>query len=145
MAADELTLLKDQFLDNAQRMGFTIFYGAYPDNLPLMAWNSDLEPDPIRFLQLAKSKNASLLYANWVIFTPETIDQNILQGQNLSDAQTDWLNDHNSRLAEFRQYVNLTASVRVGFLLDGVFHFFERVFDWYPAFGRLIDEEMPDV
>jgi hypothetical protein len=141
---DELTIFKDQILDNAQRLGFTIFYGAYPDNLPAMSWNGDLEPDPVRFLQLAKSLNARLLYVNWVTFTPADIDEKILQGEDLSDAQTDWLNDHNSRLEEFRQYVNQIASARAGFFLDGVFHFYERVFDWYQNFGNLINEEMPD-
>lgn len=141
---DELTLFKDHILDNAQRLGFPIFYGAYPDNLPLMSWNGDLEPDPARFLQLAKSLNARVVYVNWVEFTSGDIDAKVLQGKNLSDAQTDWLNSHNSRLERFRQYVNQIASVRAGFVIDGVFHFYERVFDWYQDFGSLIDEEMPD-
>jgi hypothetical protein len=147
--ADEITVLKDRLLDSIRRENFTVFYGAFPtDNLPQLAWNSDLEPDPDRFFQFAKAQNLRVVYLNWVPFTAETIDQNVLEageGQNLSAAQTDWLTDRNNRLEEFRQFAGQTASVRVGFLFDGVFHFYERVYDWYDAFGALLEEEMPEV
>jgi hypothetical protein len=94
-----------------------------------------------------KAQNLRVVYVNWVPFTADTVDQNVLQvdeGRELTGAQSDWLNDRNGRLEEFRQYGGQTASVRVGFLLNGVFHFYERVFDWYDAFGALIEEEMPE-
>jgi hypothetical protein len=146
--ADEITILKDRLLDAIRREGFTVFYGAFPtENLPQLAWNSDLESDPDRFFQVVKAQNLRVVYLNWVPFTAETIDQNVLrveEGHHLSAAQTDWLNDHNNRIEEFREYAGQTASVRVGFLLDGVFHFYERVYDWYDAFGALVEEEMPE-
>jgi hypothetical protein len=146
--ADEITTLKDRLLDAIRRENFTVFYGAFPtDNTPQLAWNSDLEPDPDRFFQTMKAQNLRVVYVNWVPFTAETIGQNVLQveeGHNLSTAQADWLNDRNNRLEEFRQYAGQTASVRVGFLLNGVFHFYERVYDWYDAFGALLEEEMPE-
>jgi hypothetical protein len=146
--ADELAVWKERLLDSIRREGFTLFYGAFPsDNLPQMEWNADLEPDPDRFLQVAKSQNIHVLYVNWVPFISETVDDNLLQadeGSSLSGAQANWLNDHNNRLQEFREYAGQIASVRVGFLLDGVFHFFGRVYDWYESFGALIDEEMPE-
>ena len=146
--ADEITTLKDRLLDAIRRENFSVFYGAFPtDNLPQLAWNSDLEPDPDRFFQFAKAQNLRVVYLNWVPFTAETIDQNVLQveeGRELAASQADWLNDRNNRLEEFRQYAGQTASVRVGFLVDGVFHFYERVFDWYDAFGALLEEEMPE-
>ncbi len=146
--ADEIAILKDRLLDAIRREGFTVFYGAFPsDNTPQLAWNSDLEPDPDRFFQVAKARSIRVVYINWVPFTAETIDQNVLQveqGRELAGAQADWLNDRNHRLEEFRQYAGQTASVRVGFLLDGVFHFFERVYGWYDAFGALLEEEMPE-
>jgi hypothetical protein len=146
--ADEITTLKDRLLDSIRRENFTVFYGAFPtDNTPQLAWNSDLEPNPEGFFQFAKAQNLRVVYLNWVPFTTETIDQNVLQveeGRELAASQSDWLNDRNNRLEEFRQYAGQTASVRVGFLLDGVFHFYERVFDWYDAFGALLEEEMPE-
>jgi hypothetical protein len=146
--ADEIAILKDRLLDAIRRENFTVFYGAFPsDNTPQLAWNSDLEPDPDRFFQVAKAQNIRVVYLNWVPFTAETVDQNVLQveeGRELAGAQADWLNDHNHRLEEFRQYAGQTASVRVGFLLGGVFHFFERVYGWYDAFGALLEEEMPE-
>jgi len=146
--ADEIAILKDRLLEVIQREGFALYYGAYPgDNLPQMAWNSELSSDPNQFLQTAKSQNVRLLYLNWVVFTRDSIDDNVLQaaeGRELTESQTDWLNDRNNRLEEFREYAGQTASVRIGFLLDGVFHFFERVHDWYESFGALIDEEMPE-
>lgn len=146
--ADEITILKDRLLDTIRRENFTIFYGAFPtDNTPQLGWNSELELDPDRFFQVMKAQNLRVVYVNWVPFTADTVDQNVLQvneGRELTAAQSDWLNDRNNRLEEFRQYAGQTASVRVGFLLDGVFHFYERVFGWYDAFGALIDEEMPD-
>ena len=146
--ADEIAILKDRLLEVIQREGFAIYYGAYPsDNLPQMAWNSELSSDPNQFLQTAKSQNVRLLYLNWVVFTRDSIDDNVLQaaeGRELTGPQTDWLSDRNNRLEEFREYAGQTASVRVGFLLNGVFHFFERVHDWYESFGALIDEEMPE-
>jgi hypothetical protein len=146
--ADEIAILKDRFLEAIQREGFAIYYGAFPsDNLPQLAWNSELSSDPNQFLQTAKSQNVRLLYLNWVVFTRDAIDDNVLQaaeGRELTGPQTDWLNDRNNRLEEFREYAGQTASVRVGFLLNGVFHFFERVHDWYESFGALIDEEMPE-
>jgi hypothetical protein len=146
--ADEITTLKDRLLDAIRRENFTVFYGAFPtDNTPQLAWNSDLEPNPEGFFQFAKAQNLRVVYLNWVSFTAETIDQNVLQveeGRELAASQADWLNDRNNRLEEFRQYAGQTASVRVGFLFDGVFHFYERVFDWYDAFGALLEEEMPE-
>jgi hypothetical protein len=146
--ADEIAILKDRLLDAIRRENFTVFYGAFPtDNTPQLAWNSDLEPDPDRFFQVAKARSIRVVYVNWVPFTAETIDQNVLQveeGRELAGTQADWLNDRNHRLEEFRQYSGQTASVRVGFLLDGVFHFFERVYSWYDAFGALLEEEMPE-
>jgi len=146
--ADEITILKDRLLDTIRRENFTVFYGAFPtDNTPQLAWNSDLELDPDRFFQVMKAQNLRVVYVNWVAFTAGSIDQNVLEvdeGRELTAAQTDWLNDRNSRLEEFRQYAGQTASVRVGFFLNGVFHFYERVFDWYDAFGALLEEEMPD-
>lgn len=146
--ADEITILKGRLLDSIRRENFTVFYGAFPtDNTPQLAWNSDLEPNPEGFFQFAKAQNLRVVYVNWVPFTAETIDQNVLQaeeGRELAASQADWLNDRNSRLEEFRQYAGQTASVRVGFLLDGVFHFYERVYDWYDAFGALLEEEMPE-
>ena len=146
--ADEIAILKDRLLEAIQREGFALYYGAYPsDNLPQMAWNSELSSDPNQFLQTAKSQSVRLLYLNWVVFTRDSIDDNVLQaaeGRELTESQTDWLNDRNNRLEEFREYAGQTASVRIGFLLDGVFHFFERVHDWYESFGALIDEEMPE-
>lgn len=146
--ADELSVLKERLLDSIRREGFTIFYGAFPsDNLPQMAWNLELAADPDQFLQTAKLQNVRLLYVNWVVFTRDAIDDNVLQveeGRELTEPQTDWLNDHNNRLEKFREYAGQTASVRIGFLLDGVFHFFERVNDWYESFGTLLDEEMPE-
>lgn len=146
--ADEITTLKGRLLDSIRRENFTVFYGAFPtDNTPQLAWNSDLEPNPEGFFQFAKAQNLRVVYVNWVPFTAETIDQNVLQaeeGRELAASQADWLNDRNSRLEEFRQYAGQTASVRVGFLLDGVFHFYERVYDWYDAFGALLEEEMPE-
>jgi hypothetical protein len=146
--ADEITTPKDGLLDAIRRESFTVFYGAFPtDNTPQLAWNSDLEPDPGRFFQVMKAQNLRVVYVNWVAFTTDTIDRNVLQleeGRELSSAQADWLNDRNSRLEEFRQYAGQTASVRVGFLLTGVFHFYERVFGWYDAFGALLEEEMPE-
>ena len=146
--ADEIAILKDRLLEVIQREGFALYYGAYPgDNLPQMAWNSELSSDPNQFLQTAKSQSVRLLYLNWVVFTRDSIDDNVLQaaeGRELTESQTDWLNDRNNRLEEFREYAGQTASVRIGFLLDGVFHFFERVHDWYESFGALIDEEMPE-
>jgi hypothetical protein len=146
--ADEITILKGRLLDSIRRENFTVFYGAFPtDNTPQLAWNSDLEPNPDGFFQFAKAQNLRVVYINWVAFTAETIDQNVLQveeGRELAASQADWLNDRNNRLEEFRQYAGQTASVRVGFLLDGVFHFYERVYDWYDAFGALLEEEMPE-
>ena len=146
--ADEITTLKDRLLDAIRRENFTVFYGAFPtDNTPQLAWNSDLEPDSDRFFQVMKAQNLRVVYVNWVPFTADTVDQNVLQvdeGRELTAAQADWLNDRNSRLEEFRQYAGQTASVRVGFLLNGLFHFYERVFGWYDAFGALLEEEMPD-
>ncbi|MGC2390719.1 MAG: hypothetical protein WA621_15090, partial [Candidatus Acidiferrum sp.] len=125
-----------------------LYYGAFPgDNLPQLAWNLELAPDPDQFLQAAKLQNVRLLYVNWVVFTRDAIDDNVLQaaeGRELTESQTAWLNDHNNRLEEFREYAGQTASVKIGFLLDGVFHFYERVHDWYESFGALIDEEMPE-
>jgi hypothetical protein len=146
--ADEITTLKDRLLDAIRRENFTVFYGAFPtDNTPQLAWNSDLEPDSDRFFQVMKAQNLRVVYVNWVPFTADTVDQNVLQvdeGRELTAAQADWLNDRNSRLEEFRQYAGQTASVRVGFLLNGLFHFYERVFGWYDAFGAQLEEEMPD-
>jgi hypothetical protein len=146
--ADEITILKNRLLDSIRRENFTVFYGAFPtDSTPQLAWNSDLEPDPDRFFQAMKAQTLRVVYLNWVSFTSETIDQNVLQveeGHDLSAPQADWLNDHNKRLEEFREHAGQTASVRVGFLLDGVFHFYERVYDWYDAFGALLEEEMPE-
>lgn len=146
--ADELAVLKERLLDSVRREGFALYYGAFPsDNLPQMPWNSELGSDPDQFLQTAKSQNVRLLYINWVVFTRDAIDDNILQaaeGRKLTPSQTDWLNDHNNRLEEFREYAGQTASVRIGFLLDGIFHFYERVHDWYESFGALIEEEMPE-
>ncbi|MGC2803350.1 MAG: hypothetical protein WCA41_16070 [Candidatus Acidiferrum sp.] len=146
--ADELAVLKERLLDSIRREGFALYYGAFPgDNLPQLAWNLELAPDPDQFLQAAKLQNVRLLYVNWVVFTRDAIDDNVLQateGRELTGPQTDWLNDHNNRLEEFREYAGQTASVKIGFLLDGVFHFFERVHDWYESFGALIDEEMPE-
>jgi hypothetical protein len=146
--ADELSVLKERVLDAIRRDGFTVFYGAFPsDNLPQMAWNLELVSDPDQFLQAAKLQNVHFLYVNWVVFTRDSIDENVLQaeeGRELTGTQTDWLNDRNNRLEEFREYAGQTASVRIGFLLDGVFHYFERVNDWYGSFGALLDEEMPE-
>ncbi|MGB7281260.1 MAG: hypothetical protein WBE13_03275 [Candidatus Acidiferrum sp.] len=146
--ADELFVLKERILDSIRREGFALYHGAYPgDNLPQLAWNSELSSDPDQFLQAAKSQNVRLIYLNWVVFTRDTIDDNILRaadGKQLTESQSDWLSGHNNRLEEFREYAGQTASVRIGFLLDGVFHFFERVHDWYESFGALIDEEMPE-
>jgi hypothetical protein len=146
--ADELAVLKERLLDAVRREGFAIFYGAFPsDNLPQMAWNQELASDPEQFLQAAKSQNIRLLYVNWVVFTRDAIDENVLQaeeGRELTASQTNWLNDRNNRLDDFREYAGQTASVRIGFLLDGVFHFFERVLDWYNSFGALLQEEMPE-
>lgn len=146
--ADELAVLKERLLDSIRREGFALYYGAFPsDNLPQLAWNLELAPDPDQFLQAAKLQNVRLLYVNWVVFTRDAIDDNVLQaaeGRELTGPQTDWLNDHNNRLEEFREYAGQTASVRIGFLFDGVFHFFERIHDWYESFGALIDEEMPE-
>lgn len=146
--ADEITTLKDRLLDAIRRENFTVFYGAFPtDNTPQLAWNSDLEPDPDRFFQVMKAQNLRVVYVNWVPFTSDSVDQNVLQvdeGRELTASQSDWLNDRNSRLEEFRQYAGQTASVRVGFLLNSVFHFYERVFGWYDAFGTILEEEMPD-
>jgi hypothetical protein len=148
IVADEITTLKDRLLDAIRRENFTVFYGAFPtDNTPQLAWNSDLEPNPEGFFQFAKAQNLRVVYVNWVPFTAETIDQNVLQveeGRELAASQADWLNDRNNRLEEFRQYAGQTASVRVGFLHNGVFHFYERVYDWYDAFGALLEEEMPE-
>jgi hypothetical protein len=146
--ADELAVLKERLLDSVRREGFALYYGAFPsDNLPQMPWNSELSSDPDQFLQAAKSQNVRLVYVNWVVFTRDAIDDNILQaaeGRELTESQTAWLNDHNNRLEEFREYAGQTASVKIGFLLDSVFHFYERVHDWYESFGALIDEEMPE-
>jgi hypothetical protein len=146
--ADELAVLKEKLLDSIRREGFTLFYGAFPsDNLPQIAWNQDLAPDPDQFIQSAKAQNVRVLYLNWVVFTRDAIDDNVLEvdeGRELTAPQTDWLNDHNSRLQGFREYAGQTASVRVGFLLEGLFHYFERVYDWYDSFSSLLDEEMPE-
>lgn len=146
--ADELTILKARLFDAVRREGFTIFYGAFPtDNVPQLAWNGDLEPDADHFVQAAKTLGVRVMYMNWVPFTSETIDQNVLQieeGRELTEVQTNWLSDRNNRLEGFREFAGQTASVRIGFLFDRVFHFYERIFDWYESFGALIDEEMPE-
>lgn len=146
--ADELAVLKERLLDAVRREGFAVYYGAYPgDNLPQLAWNAELASDPEQFLEAAKSQNVRLMYINWVVFTRDTIDDNVLQaaeGRELTDSETAWLKDHNNRLEEFREYAGQTASVKIGFLLDGLFHFFERVHDWYESFGALIEEQMPE-
>jgi hypothetical protein len=145
---DELAVLKDRIVDAVRREGFTVFYGAFPsDNLPQLSWNQDLESDPTAFLQVAKAQGIRVVYLNWVAFTSELLDENVLhveEGRELTESQADWLNDRNARLEEFREYAGQMASVRVGFLLDGLFHFFERHYDWYETFGALLDEEMPE-
>ncbi|MGC1485577.1 MAG: hypothetical protein WA789_17420 [Candidatus Acidiferrum sp.] len=146
--ADELAILKERLLDSIRREGFALYLGAFPsENLPQLAWNSELGSDPDQFLQAAKLQSVRLIYINWVVFTRDAIDDNVLQaaeGRELNESQTAWLIDRNNRLEEFREYAGQTASLRIGFLLDGVFHFYERVHDWYESFGALIDEEMPE-
>jgi hypothetical protein len=145
---DELAVLKDRIVDVIRREGFTVFYGAFPsDNLPQLSWNQDLEPDPNAFLQVAKAQGLRVVYLNWVSFTSALIDDNVLRAEEdraLTDTQADWFNNRNARLEEFREYAGQMASVRVGFLLDGLFHFFERHYDWYETFNALLDEEMPE-
>jgi hypothetical protein len=146
--SDELAVLKERILDEIRRQGFMPFYGAFPsDNFPQLSWNQDLEPDPNAFLQVAKTYGLRVAYVNWVAFTSELIDENVLhaeEGRELTEPQADWLNDRNARLEEFREYAGEIASVRVGFLLDGLFHFFERHYDWYETYNALLDEEMPE-
>ena len=146
--SDELAVLKDKIVDAIRQEGFTAFYGAFPsDNLPQLAWNQDLESDPNAFLQVAKTYGLRVVYVNWVAFTSELIDENVMsveEGRELTEAQADWLNDRNARLEEFRQYAGQIASVRTAFLLDGLFHFFERHYDWYETYSALLDEEMPE-
>jgi len=145
---DELAVLKDRIVDAIRREGFTPFYGAFPsDNLPQLSWNPELESDPTAFLQVAKSLGLRVIYVDWVAFTSELIDENVLsveEGRELNESQADWVNDRNARLEEFREYAGQTASVRAGFLHDGLFHFFDRHYDWYETFSALLDEEMPE-
>jgi hypothetical protein len=139
---DDLQKIKDRLLSAVANEGIETFFGSYPsEGVREIRWNSELEPDPSKFVGLAKSVGVKIIYINWVVFSTDDLEEAMIDEEELVDQeQTVVADEHNKKVSEFTQYVGRIASVRAGFFLSEVFHLYEREAEWYEDFADILGE-----
>ncbi len=139
MKKDDLLRAKESLLDSIEKQGLETFYGAYPsDSIPEINWDPETEPDPAKFIALAKTLGVKILYVSWVVFGQDDLDEAVIDDLENDDSS---VSEHNESVRKFERYIGCVASVRAGFFFDRVFHVFHQETDWHEEFGELIASE----
>jgi hypothetical protein len=145
---DDLQSVKEKLLQAISKEGLPSYLGAYPsEGVPEIQWNSDLEADPAAFIGVAKSLGAKVIYVNWIVFAEQDLNEAMIEAPERNEAVDDTnssVDEYNEKVKEFEGYIGKMASVRAGFLLDGIFHAYEQETKWYEEFGGLVSTEESD-
>lgn len=104
-------------------------------------WNVTRSHDWKAFLEVAASRDVSLIYLDWVTFEEHFVDEALIRAEEiLEGAEADpQVDEYNRELEAFRAHAGLTGVVEIAFALDGVWHVFEWQAEWFTEFERCVD------
>jgi len=131
----DLNKTKEELLAAIGEAGLTIFPGAYPsEETPEIPWESEVDSDPYRIVQVAKSLGVKLLCVSWNYFSQQELNDELIE----QDGQGDLASiAYNQTLLVFKQFVGQLGSIRAGFFHEGAFYVIDIDAEWYRDFETL--------
>ena len=126
---DHLLEIVNQIRDHCQQHGLAVYYGwAHTQRHETVHWNLERDDDWRHFLQIAKSLSVKVVYLSWAPFEAFQIDEALANNK---------VTEYHRDVEKFRSKVGLTATVGLAFVIDGVFHIYQKVADWLLEFQEL--------
>ena len=140
----DLEALKLEIEDYLPKHDFVAFHGStrvLDDDLEVIHWDVENQPDYHQFLDVAKQIGVKLIVFAFRRFREDMVDETLEQLEE-SAIQRDERREYETRLKELRIYAGFTCSIELSFDHAGRTYLFELRTEWFDEAMDLMDDIM---